>query len=223
MIKYKILKLRNKISFLYNERIRIENLKIIERKLLYSDYLLIAGIDEVGRGAIAGPVVAAAVVIKDINSFFISELKDSKKLNRLKRKNISEFIYKRACDVGIGLVSSNTIDKINIVNSTILAMKRAVWSLKKLPDYLLIDALTIPSIEIKQRKIIKGEDISISIASASIIAKVYRDNIMETLHKKYPSYHFDQNKGYGTKEHFNLIRSYGICPIHRKTFKGVCL
>lgn len=223
MIKYKntILRIRNRISFLYQERVRIENLKAIERCLLLSDFHIIAGIDEVGRGAIAGPVVAAAVVIKDIDSFFISDLKDSKKLSRAKRKALSKLITKKSFDIGIGLVNPCTIDRINIVKATLLAMRRSIWALKKIPDYLLIDALTIPFIKINQNNLVKGEDKSISIAAASIIAKVYRDNLMELFHKEYPLYNFNQNMGYGTKKHLEAIKNNGISPIHRKTFGGI--
>ena len=220
MIK-NILRLRRKINFLYLERIRIEKLKTIERKLLFSGFHCIAGLDEVGRGALAGPVVAAAVVLRDIDSFFITDLKDSKKISKNKREYLYKLIMDKSCDIGIGLVNPSTIDRVNILKATLLAMTRAIASLSQHPDYLLIDALKIPFIETAQKSIIKGEDRSISIAAASIVAKVYRDNIMKEFHKKYPIYLFDQNMGYGTKKHFAAIEANGICPIHRKSFKGV--
>lgn len=220
MIK-NILRLRRKINFLYQERIRIEKLKTIERKLLFSGFHCIAGLDEVGRGALAGPVVAAAVVLRDIDSFFITDLKDSKKISKNKREYLYKLIMDKSCDMGIGLVNPSTIDRVNILKATLLAMTRAIASLSQHPDYLLIDALKIPFIKTAQKSIIKGEDRSISIAAASIVAKVYRDNIMKEFHKKYPIYLFDQNMGYGTKKHFAAIEANGICPIHRKSFKGV--
>lgn len=220
MIK-KVSRLRRKINFLYQERIRIEKLKTIERNLLLSGFHCIAGIDEVGRGALAGPVVAAAVVLGDIDSFFITDLKDSKKISKNKREYLYKLIMDKSCDIGIGLASPATIDRINILKATLLAMTRAIASLSQQPDYLLIDALKIPFIETEQDSIVKGEDKSISIAAASVVAKVYRDNLMREFHKKYPIYLFNQNMGYGTKKHFAAIKTDGICPIHRKTFKGV--
>lgn len=219
----KVFRLRRKINFLYQERTRIEKLKIIERRLLLSGYQYIAGIDEVGRGALAGPVVAAAVVLRDIDSFFLTDLKDSKKISKNKREYLSKLIIEKSYDIGIGLANPLTIDRINILKATLLAMERAVRSLSKCADYLLIDALKIPFIEIGQECIFKGEDKSISIAAASVVAKVYRDNLMNKFHKKYPAYQFNQNMGYGTKKHLAAIKTYGICPIHRKTFKGVIL
>lgn len=208
---------------MYKERIRIEKLKIIEHQLFNYGFRFIAGIDEVGRGALAGPVVAAAVIIKDIDSFFITDLKDSKKINRRKRENLSKLIREKSYDIGIGIVDSATIDRINVLQATLLAMKRAIVSLKHYPDYLLVDALSIPLVGIPQQSIIKGEDKSISIAAASIVAKVYRDNLMKKYHEQYPYYLFDKNAGYGTKNHLTAIKIHGICPIHRKSFKGVLI
>ena len=212
---------QKKIGFLYQERLRIEKLKILERKLLFSGFTFIAGIDEAGRGALAGPVVAAAVVIKDIDTFFIPDLKDSKKIAERKREYLYELIMERACHVGIGSVDSETIDKVNILEATLLAMKRAINSLKQCPDYLLVDAIKIPYTSIPQDSLISGEDRSISIAAASVVAKVHRDRLMREYHKIYPSYQFGQHKGYGTQKHLQAIRTDGICPIHRKTFNGV--
>ncbi|NLL62011.1 MAG: ribonuclease HII [Candidatus Atribacteria bacterium] len=220
-LKKSISHYQKKISFLCKERLRVEKLKILERKLLFSGFTLIAGLDEAGRGALAGPVVAAAVVIKDINTFFIADLKDSKKIAERKREYLYELIMERACNVGIGSVDSETIDKVNILEATLLAMKRAINSLKQCPDYLLIDAIKIPYISIPQDSLIRGENRSISIAAASVVAKVYRDRLMREYHKMYPSYQFDQHKGYGTKKHLQAIRAGGTCPIHRKTFSGV--
>ncbi|MFW6149768.1 MAG: ribonuclease HII [Atribacterota bacterium] len=217
----KILRLKKNIKFLYRERERIESLKCFEKRHISNGFYYIAGIDEVGRGALAGPVVAAAVVIKDIDYFYLTYLKDSKRLNRVKREDISEFIKYKSRDIGIGIVEPDIIDKINIVQATFLAMKRALMNLKRFPDYILVDAFKIPYIRIPQDNLIKGEDKSISIAAASIIAKVCRDKIMYDFNKKYPFYQFDKNLGYGTRNHIMAIKKYGICPLHRKTFKNV--
>jgi len=217
----KIYHLRNNIRILFQERKRIESLKIYEKRCLSKGYKFIAGIDEVGRGSLAGPVVAAAVVIKNIEEFFIAFLKDSKKLSRKKRETLFQLIIDKSSSVGIGIVESEIIEKINIAQATFLAMKRAIIGLEKTPDYILVDAFKIPYIRIEQNNIIKGEDSSISIAAASVVAKVYRDKIMQDMHKKYPEYQFNKNSGYGTKRHIIAIKEYGICPIHRKTFKSV--
>ncbi len=217
----KIIYLIKKINFLSKERKRLEKLKYYEKKCLSSGYTYIAGIDEVGRGALAGPVVAAAVVIKNIDLFYISHLKDSKRLSKSKRDALFELIREKADDIGLGIVDPDLIDRINIAQATFLAMKRAIIALKKTPDYVLIDGFKIPFISIPQDNIIKGDNKSVSIAAASIIAKVYRDNIMIDFHNKYPFYEFNKNVGYGTKKHISAIKEYGISPIHRKTFRGV--
>ena len=222
-MKKNIFQYKKRIDFLYQERLRIEKLKIPEQKYLLSGFTHIAGLDEVGRGSLAGPVVAAAVIIKDLELFFISGLKDSKKIPEEKRTLLSHLIIEKAYDIGIGSVDSDIIDEINILQATLLAMKRAIGSLKKQPDYLLVDALTIPDVDIAQDSIVRGEYKSISIAAASIIAKVYRDRLMREYHKTYPAYGFDRHKGYGTQLHLEMIRKKGICPLHRKTFKGVQL
>jgi ribonuclease HII len=217
----RIINLRKNINIFYQERKRIEKLKYFEKKCLTKGFNYIAGIDEVGRGALAGPVVAAAVVIKDIDYFHINYLKDSKKLNKGKRERLSELIRSKADNIGIGIVGPDIIDKINIAQATFLAMKRAIIDLKRFPDYILVDGFKIPFINIPQDYIIKGDNKSVSIAAASIIAKVYRDNIMLDFHKKYPEYQFDKNVGYGTEKHIIAIKQFGITSIHRKTFKGV--
>ena len=214
-----IFRLRKKIGFFYQERKRIETLKYFERKRFSNGFNYIAGIDEAGRGALAGPVVAAAVIIKEIDSFFIAHLKDSKKLNRAKRESLFEIIKIKSYDIGIGIVGSEIIDKINIAQATFLAMKRAIRDLKRCPDYIMVDAFKIPYIHVPQDNLIRGEDKSVSIAAASIIAKVCRDEIMYGFHEKYPFYQFNQNVGYGTNKHAMAIKKHGICPLHRKTFK----
>lgn len=176
----------------------------------------IAGIDEAGRGPLAGPVVAAAVVLK--GNTRIKGLRDSKKVPEKERESLFIEIQDTALDIGIGIVNHEDIDKINILRASKLAMKLAVGNLSELPDFLVIDAVTLPSVPIKQTSPIKGESVSASVAAASIIAKVTRDRIMYEYHNQYPQYNFNKHKGYSTKEHMELIQLYGPCPIHRKSF-----
>lgn len=212
---------KKKIDFLFQERMRVEKLKFYENQLKESGYEYIVGIDEVGRGSIAGPVIAVATHIRDIQSFFISELKDSKKLNRHKRDRIFNILKNKNIDYGVGIVDSKIIDRVNIRQATFLAMKRAVGQLKMKPNYILVDGFPIPNISVPQKFIIKGEDKSVSIATASIIAKAYRDHLMCEYHKKYPYYQFNKNAGYGTHNHYSAIHKFGICPLHRISFNGV--
>jgi len=179
----------------------------------------IAGIDEAGRGPIAGPVVAAAVVLKKDNYF--EGIDDSKKLSEKKRNSLFWDILCNSVDIGIGIVGNDEIDRINILNATKVAMVHAVNDLRIIPDILLIDALVLPSMPIKQFPIIKGDSKSESIASASIVAKVLRDRLMVHYHEIYPEYHFHAHKGYATKEHIEKIKLYGSCAIHRKSFSPV--
>jgi ribonuclease HII len=189
----------------------------LERRLRKAGFNLIAGIDEAGRGPLAGPVFSSAVVFPD-NSY-IKGLDDSKKLTPLQREKIYKVIFHKALYIGIGIVSEKVIDKKNILQATLLSMKKAVVKLAKKPDYILVDGnKTIPDIGILQKSIVGGDGICSSIAAASIIAKVSRDRYMLKLHKKYPQYGFDKHKGYGTEAHFMAIEKYGPCPVHRKTF-----
>ncbi|MFA6056065.1 MAG: ribonuclease HII [Thermodesulfovibrionales bacterium] len=176
----------------------------------------IAGIDEAGRGPLAGPVVAAAVVLK--GNTRIKGLRDSKKVPEKERESLFIEIQDTALDIGIGIVNHEDIDRINILRASKLAMKLAVENLSELPDFLVIDAVSLPSIPIKQLFPIKGESVSASVAAASIIAKVTRDRLMLEYHNQYPQYNFNKHKGYSTKEHMELIQLYGPCPIHRKSF-----
>lgn len=187
-----------------------------EDLLLQRGYKIIAGIDEVGRGPLAGPVVAAAVVLDRKDE--ISGIRDSKKLSEKKRDFFYNEIINSALSIGIGIVDEMIIDSINIRNATHLAMKKAFENLSLKPDFLLIDAETLIDIEIPQKAIIKGDSLCFSIAAASIVAKVKRDNIISKYDDIYPGYGFSKHKGYGTKQHFESIRKYGILPIHRKTF-----
>lgn len=204
------------------EKLRVENERIQKLKeyenQYWPDYDYIGGIDEVGRGPLAGPVVTACVILpKDCNILYIN---DSKKLSAKKREELYEVIMKEALSVGIGLVSEKRIDEINILQATYEAMRQAISESQLQPDILLNDAVTIPNVDIKQVPIIKGDAKSISIGAASIIAKVTRDRMMEEYDKIYPEYHFASNKGYGSAEHINALKEFGPCPIHRRSFIG---
>lgn len=189
-----------------------------ENNLVRKGINIIAGIDEAGRGPGAGPVVAAAVILdNNYNNLIIN---DSKKLTEKRRLEAFNEINEKALQIGIGIVSNEEIDEINILNATKLAMERAYNNLSEKPEHLLIDALNI-NINIPQTNIIKGDMKSISIAAASIIAKVTRDKIMVEYGEKYPNYLFEKHKGYLTKTHLELIKEYGPCPIHRKSFKPI--
>lgn len=193
---------------------RIEEMKRYEKE--YSSYNYICGIDEVGRGPFAGPVVACAVILpKDCNILYVN---DSKKLSEKKREELYDIIMKEAVAVGIGIRDNERIDEINILEATYEAMQDAVKNLSVTPDLLLNDAVTIPKIDIKQIPIIKGDAKSISIASASIVAKVTRDRMMYEYDKIFPGYDFASNKGYGTAKHIEGLKTLGPTPIHRKSF-----
>ncbi len=202
------------------EKIREKEL-IFEKKKEFDlsfgyDQEVIAGIDEVGRGPLAGPVVAACVILK--KDFIHLDIDDSKKVSKIKRKEIFECIKENALEINVGIASVTEIDELNILNATKLAMKRALKKIKSKVEVLLIDAVKIES-EFKEINIIKGDEKSLAIAAASIIAKVVRDNMMEQISDKYNEYHLDKNKGYGTKEHILAIQKYGIVNnVHRKTF-----
>ncbi|GJM15432.1 MAG: hypothetical protein DHS20C13_07590 [Thermodesulfobacteriota bacterium] len=178
-----------------------------------------AGVDEAGRGPLAGPVVAAAVVLPD--DCIIEGLDDSKKLTHTKRARIYKAIESLAISYAIGIVEPEEIDRINILQAALLAMEISVKKLTTKPDYLLIDGNQRTSLLLMQETIVKGDSKSCSIAAASIIAKVTRDLIMEEYHKQYPEYNFKGHKGYPTKEHYEAIKEHGPCPIHRKSFRGV--
>jgi ribonuclease HII len=179
-------------------------------------YHSIAGIDEAGRGPLAGPVVAAAVIMPP--GYQHREINDSKKLSRKKREMLYEVIQKDAVSVGVGVSEVRVIDTINILQATILAMKEAVLGLSVKPDCLLIDGLNRIDINLPQETIVRGDQKSISIAAASIIAKVSRDRLMDMYHRQFPMYNFLKNKGYGTREHLKAISQYGRCKLHRRSF-----
>jgi len=190
-----------------------------ERNARSAGYARIAGLDEAGRGPLAGPVVAAAVVLHP--DLFIPGVTDSKQVAEPERERLYDEIRGQALCFGIGIVDELTIDEVNIYQATIIAMERALQSLSLQPDYLLLDAMTLSRIFIPQKSLIKGDCRSHSIAAASILAKVTRDRLMRDLHKKFPQYNFEKHKGYGTKEHLALIQKYGPCDAHRKSFNPV--
>lgn len=213
-VQYLISKIKRQDARLEDEKKRVENMCLFENK--YAQFSLICGIDEAGRGPLAGPVVAGAVILpKDCRIMYIN---DSKKLSAKKREELFEEIKEKALAIGIGIKDNNRIDEINILQATYEAMREAVNELKEEPDLLLNDAVKIPGIVTKQVPIIKGDAKSQSIAAASIIAKVTRDRIMEAFDIIYPEYGFSKHKGYGSAAHIEAIKKYGPCPIHRKTF-----
>lgn len=209
----------------YKKREEAERLKshfqkmcVYENKLHVEGYHYIAGIDEVGRGPLAGPVVASAVILP--NDFFLPGLDDSKKLSEIKREEFYEIICAESLAIGVGIIPAETIDEVNIYQASKLAMMEAVSQLPVQPEYLLIDAMKLP-IHIPQTSIIKGDGASISIAASSVIAKVTRDRMMKKYGKTYPEFGFEKHMGYGTKYHLDAIHTYGITNIHRRTFSPV--
>lgn len=192
-------------------------MRTIENAILERNISKIVGVDEAGRGPLAGPVVAAAVQI--LPTDFKCEIRDSKRLSPKKREQAYEEIL-RTCHVGVGISTVAEIDEINILQATFLAMRRALKVLPFEPEFCLVDGnLEIPDLPWPQRAIVKGDHLSISIAAASIVAKVERDRIMEDYHKLYPNYNFGQNKGYATKEHRAAIKENGRSPVHRQSFR----
>lgn len=193
---------------------RLEGMKQFEKK--YADYTAICGIDEAGRGPLAGPVVAGAVILpKDCSILYLN---DSKQVSASRRDELFDEIQEKAIASAVGIVSPQRIDEINILQATYEAMHQAVEGLKVVPDLLLVDAVTIPAMPMKQVGIVKGDAKSVSIAAASILAKVTRDRMMVEYDSLYPEYGFAKHKGYGSKMHIEAIQEYGPCPIHRRTF-----
>lgn len=187
-----------------------------ERNAYQEGYQWIAGIDEAGRGPLAGPVVAAAVILPP--DYFNGEIRDSKKLKPVQREGLFDTIQRDAIAIGVSIMEAETIDRVNILNATLQAMREAVLELSNSPDFLLVDGNQKVPVVTPQKTIVKGDELSISIAAASIVAKVTRDRIMEMYHRQYPQYNFYRNKGYGTKEHVAAIRQFGLCKIHRRSF-----
>ena len=223
-VKNLVASCRKKMQAIEDERIRLRDMSRYEedaRMRIDRDDpsgVLVCGIDEVGRGPLAGPVVAAAVILP--HDAEILYLNDSKKLSTKKRAELDTEIREKAIAIGIGIVDEKRIDEINILNATYEAMRMAISGLKVAPDILLNDAVTIPEVEIPQVPIIHGDAKSVSIAAASVVAKVYRDKLMEDYDKVYPGYGFADNKGYGSAGHIEHLKSHGACPIHRRSFLG---
>ena len=205
---------KKKLLALEKEKERIEELKKYERE--YASFSYICGIDEVGRGPLAGPVVAGAVILpKDCDILYIN---DSKKLTEKKREELYDVIMEKAVACAVGYATPERIDEINILQATYEAMREAISKLSVTPDILLNDAVTIPKVSIRQVPIIKGDAKSISIGAASIIAKVTRDRLMVEYDKVFPEYDFAGNKGYGSQAHIEALKKYGPTPIHRRSF-----
>ena len=198
------------------ERARVSAMCEIENERRKKGYKYIAGVDEAGRGPLAGPVYAAAVILPE--GMLIEGINDSKKLSEKKREELFDVICEKASAYFIAEVSHTRIDEINILNATFEAMNKAVNGLNIRPDYVLIDGNRIKGMEIPHETVVKGDAKSISIAAASILAKVSRDRVMYEMAKQYPLYGFDKHKGYGTKAHCDAILKYGACEIHRKSF-----
>ena len=191
----------------------------LERSLRQKGYQLIAGLDEVGRGPLAGPVVAACVILQENcdNSSFV----DSKTINAINRSRLYKELKQNGAQISVGVVSEADIDRLNILQASLLAMKKAILTMPVQPDFLLVDGNQPVPISIPQQSLVKGESKSASIAAASIVAKVVRDEMMDQYHLQYPEYNFQKNRGYPTLEHRNAIKIYGPCAIHRQSFKCV--
>jgi ribonuclease HII len=203
---------------LKKEKDDFSNLTILENKIVRQGYSAIAGIDEVGRGPLAGPVVAAAVILPQ--DFYLPGINDSKQLSETKRNEFYDVIREKAVSIGIGMIDAEEIDTINIYEATKKAMLYAISNLQRNPDYLLIDAMKLDT-PYPQESIIKGDSKSVSIAAASVVAKVTRDKLMKEYALTYPGYGFDKNAGYGTKGHLEGLKQSGVTPIHRKSFAPV--
>ncbi len=194
----------------------MNQLKKFDKSLLNSKIHFIAGVDEAGRGPLAGPVVAAAVIFDSIT--FIEEVNDSKKVSENKRELLYDLIIEKAIAYGVGVVDEKTIDEINILQATMRAMKEAVSNLKTTPDIVIIDGNKTFKTKLETKSIVKGDSLSFSIAAASIIAKVTRDRIMRKASVDFPEYLWSKNKGYGTREHIRAIKKHGPSPLHRTSF-----
>ncbi len=198
------------------------NLLVLESRLWDRGFQSVAGVDEVGRGPLAGPVVAACVVLPQ--DFSVPEVNDSKKLSPAKREKLFDLIMQHAQQVGVGVVTEKVIDKLNILNASLQAMRQAIDQLQSAPDFVLVDGnQKIPNLSLPQMPVIKGDSLSLSIAAASIVAKVTRDRIMLEYHKQYPEFNFAHHKGYATKTHVEALRTFGPCRIHRRSFSLVRL
>jgi ribonuclease HII len=194
--------------------------RVYEKQALAAGYKFIAGVDEVGRGCLAGPVVAAACIL-DLSKPLPKGLNDSKQLTKPQREQIAEKLKQRCLAYAVGQVEAEEIDEINILQASIKAMLKAVQALQPAADFLLIDAVKIKQSALPQLSIIKGDGLSASIAAASVLAKTFRDELMRSYHEKYPEYGFNENVGYGTRTHWDGLRKFGPCSLHRMSFRGV--
>lgn len=201
------------------ERARVSALYEFERQAYASGLTLVAGVDEAGRGPLAGPVSVAAVILPQ--ECYLPHLNDSKKLSAKRREELYLAIKEQAIAIGTALVDAATIDRVNILQATINGMYEAILSLSVRPQQVLIDAVELVDLDIPSRAIIQGDAKSASIAAASIVAKVTRDHLMDEYDKEYPQYGFAKHKGYGTKEHIEAIHRFGVCPIHRQSFEPI--
>jgi ribonuclease HII len=190
-----------------------------EKAAVQAGYGIVAGVDEAGRGPLAGPVVASAVIISENPA--LEGVRDSKKMSPKSREEAFSIIGEKAASIGIGVVSHTYIDQYNILRASLEAMRIAVMSLHPRPDFLLVDGIHPISVNIPQRCLVRGDQISRSISCASVMAKVYRDRIMDAFHGMFPQYGFEHNKGYGTLAHYEALRTHGPCIFHRLTFRGV--
>jgi len=209
---------KKRMEMQQKEKLKFEQMLSYENDVWEKGIQYIAGIDEVGRGPLAGPVVAAAVILP--KDFILYGVDDSKKLSEKKRDEYYTYIINNALTYGVGIVSNERIDEINIYEATKEAMQEAIQKLTITPEHLLIDAMKLP-LDIEQQSIIKGDANSISIACASIVAKVVRDRLMKEIHEEYPHYAFDKNAGYGTKDHLKGLEQFGYTPYHRKSFSPI--
>jgi ribonuclease HII len=207
------------LAALFAELGRLRQLALLESELSLRGFTFIAGVDEVGRGCLAGPVVAGAVILP--SGCVLPGLDDSKRLDADARERLAAQILRRAVAVGIGVVEARQIDADNILRASLEAMRRAVCALDPPPDVLLVDAVRVPGVRMPQLPVVHGDALSLSIAAGSIVAKVHRDRLLDELGRRHPVYGFEAHKGYGTPEHWEALRLYGPCPEHRMTFRGV--
>lgn len=209
------------LSALFAELGRLATLDRLEREIRRRGYRFVAGVDEAGRGSLAGPVVAAAVILPD--GFVLPALDDSKKLDAPTRQRLAEHVRRRALAVGIGVVSAREIDVRDILRASLAAMRVAVEALRPEAEVLLCDAVAVPGFRRPQLPVIHGDALCSSIAAASVVAKVHRDALMDELARRQPVYGFDRHKGYGTPEHWVALRRFGPCAEHRLSYRGVVL
>ena len=201
------------------ERERLDAMYVYERAAVAAGHMLVAGVDEAGRGPLAGPVAVAAVILPQ--EAHLPRINDSKKLSAAVREELFAQISDIAIPYHVALIDAETIDRMNILQATRMGMYEAIAALTPAPDEVLVDAVELPKLSMPSQSIIKGDAKSVSIAAASILAKVTRDHLMEQYDTEYPHYGFAKHKGYGTQEHIDAIRKYGVCPIHRKSFEPI--